>query len=230
MKSATEKTTENKSRAIANSLGEFEGKGIARFPINNPGGVSQFFVPPNTGNSSESTAQLKTTEGNNQSNVIQRVVDYASTIAEFGRQHAAGALVVLDYTAMHVNHRDTIVDFLNQAAIQIATPATGFWHQNAAGLLPAYAWITNNISPYIEFSVGCGAYNRIVYNALSKTVYLTPHYNGYMQITNVPDAQVKVLEDLAILNIGYVLADKSKRLNGQAKDAASKIATLRSLP
>jgi|GEM_PF-5324009 len=120
----------------------------------------------------------------------------------------AGALTGMDYNNMQAGDQTTLSYYLERAALQHAST---FFHENAAHLLPSSGWESRECSRYIEFNIAFAAYNRVIYDTFTGNVYLTPHYNGYIRVDNVPGAVVAHLEGIADTNIGYLFDESMDR-------------------
>nr|RNJ70040.1 MAG: DUF4157 domain-containing protein [Leptolyngbya sp. IPPAS B-1204] len=155
------------------------------------------------------------------------------------RDHLSGVLTHQYYAQNQLKHlnfnnltnpdQTTLQHYMQNAAIQAATAETGFFHQNQSGLLPKYDWISKRVSPYIEFNMAFAAFNRLVYDVLESTIYITPHYNGYIQISNAPFAVLSRLNSIVATNVGYLLNEEDSDLNTKLATAVGKINALRTI-
>lgn len=72
-------------------------------------------------------------------------------------------------------------------------------------------------------------FNRLVYDVLESTIYITPHYNGYIQLSNAPSAVLSRLDSIVATNVGYLLNEEDSDLNTKLATAVGKINALRTI-
>lgn len=139
--------------------------------------------------------------------------------------HESARLTSLDVNTLEEEEKGTLNDLITAAKLQAVS---GFFHKNDSGLLPDCPWImlegsTASVSPYIEFNLSYKEYSRVVYDAMSKTLYLTPHYDGFIRLDNVSVGAVNHLDSIAATNVGYLLEPYNPKLNAKLPTAAGKI-------
>ncbi|MBN3905499.1 MAG: DUF4157 domain-containing protein [Nostoc sp. NMS1] len=159
---------------------------------------------------------------------IMRTIDYDGTRKRLSSLSIDGQLVTMNFATEKNDVQETVKDLVLKANLQHTST---FFHGNESGLLPNCEWANRNCSPYIEFNVAkISGMTRVVYDVRAGgSVYICPHYNGYIAVDNIDAGAKGHLEQVALENIGYLLFDYPDAVQTQPQTAEEAINTLHRL-